>query len=183
MKRFLVVIAALVLSAWVYAEEFPTQEERKAINDQLQARRNAIDAEYKQTLIECYQKFDVNGCRVDARERRIASDKALRPDELAYRAMERRIHADEVRRSLEDKNSEARKKEAEAQRAQALEDRKQRVSDAERKQIEHELIGSKRGEYAERQKHAKEHREDVEKRLRERTESSAASLPVPGASR
>ena len=183
MKRLFVVISGLFVMFGACAEEFPTQEERKATNDQLQARRNAIDAEYKQALIECYQKFDVNSCRVDARERRIAADKALRPEELAYKAMERRIHADETRRSLEDKNSEARKKEAEALRTQALEDRKQRVSEAERKQIEQELKGTKRGEYDERLRQAKEHREEVEKRLRERTPSSAAPLPVPGANR
>ena len=184
MKHLLVVVASLVLSAWVCAEEFPTPEERQATNDRLTARRNAIDAEYQKALKDCYQQFNVNGCRLDARERRIAADKALRPEELAYKAIERRIHAEEARQRLAEKTSDAKLKEEEAKRAQAIEDRKERADAAEQKQIEHELKGTKRGEYDERVREAAEHRANVEKRQRERTKAPAAPLPVPaGASR
>jgi colicin import membrane protein len=183
MKRLFVVISGLFVMFGACAEEFPSLEERQATDARLQARRNAIDAEYKQALKDCYQKFNVNGCRYDARERRIAADKALRPEELAYKAMERRIHADEARQRLEEKNGEAAQKEAEAKRAQALEERKQRASEAEQKQIDHELKGTRRGEYDERVREAQEHRANVEKRLRERNKAPAAPLPVPGTSR
>ena len=183
MKRFLAVIACWLLSAMVCAEEFPTIEERQAINNDLSARRSAIDAQYKQALKACYQNFDVNNCRVQAREQRIAADKALRPEELAYKAMERRINVAETRQRLADKNSEAQQKEAEAQRAQALEERKQRAGTAEQKQIDHALKGTHRGDYDERLREAQAHRANVEKRQRERNKTPAAPLPVPGASR
>ena len=183
MKHALMAICLLLTLATGWAEEFPSEQERQATQSALAARRDAIEAEYNTTVKECYQKFDVNGCRLQARERRIAQNKALRPEELAYKAMERRINAQQARERLEEKNSEAKQKEAEAQRAQAIEERKQRAEDAEQKQIEHELKGTRRGEYEERVRQAQEHRESVEKRLRERNKAPAAPLPVPGASR
>lgn len=180
MKNFLVVITLLSCILGIHAEDFPTPEERQATNDRLVAKRDAIDAEYKQALKACYQKFDVNGCRHDARERRIAADKALRPEEKAYKAMERRIHVEEANQRLAEKNSESKLKEIEAQRAQALEDRKQRADAADQKQIEHSLKGTHRGDYEARLREAQEHRANVEKRIRERGKEPAAPLPVPG---
>lgn len=179
MTRFFIFLTCWLVSLVVWAEEFPSLEERQATQARLQAKRDAIESEYKQTVKACYQKFDVNGCRIDARERRLAADKALRPEELAYKAMERRIKTQEARQRLADKTSEAKQKEAEVQRAQALADHKQRASEAEQKQIDHALKGTKRGEYEERVRQAQEHRESVEKRLRERKGEPAAPLPVP----
>jgi colicin import membrane protein len=182
MKRcFIAMVCGLAgLAAW--AEDFPTPEERQATSERLTEQRDAIERDYKQALKDCYQRFDVNACRSQARERRIAADKALRPEELAHKAMERRVRAEEARQRLEEKTSDAKQKEDAARRAQALEARQQRADAAEQKQIEHELKGTHRGEYEARLRQAQEHRANVEKRLRERGKPPAAPLPVPGAS-
>ena len=183
MKRFLMLCLGMNIAMHVMAEDFPSEQERLEISQRLSARRNAIEAEYKQALKACYQQFDVNNCRIEARERRIQADKALRPEELSFNAMERRLHAVEQRQQLDEKNSEAKQKEAEAQRAQTLLERKQRTQEAEQKQLDHQLKGTHRGDYDERVREAQEHRASVEKRLRERNKTPADPLPVPGASR
>ena len=183
MKHLVVIVLGWLAMYGAWADELPTLQERQANDARLQARRSAIDDEYKQALKACYQQFDVNNCRMQARERRIAADKELRPEELAHKAIERRIQADEARQRLEERSRDAEQKDAQAKHAQALQDRMQRASEAEKRQIEHELKGTHRGEYDERVRHVQEHRESVEKRLRERSKPPAAPLPVPEASR
>lgn len=168
-------------TAWAQPEAVnaPTMEERQAEGQRLSAARQKIDADYQQELKACYQNFDVTSCRIQARERRIHASSALRQEELRYNASERRIQAAEaVQRTLE-KNSEAKQKEAEAERAQAIQARKDRADANTQKQLDHELQGTKRGEYEQKQRDAAQHRADVEKKRRERTKEPAAPLPVP----
>jgi hypothetical protein len=103
----------------------------------------------------------------------------LRKDELRYNAIERRIQAAEAVERMNEKNSDAKVKEAEAQRAQAVQARMDRADANAQKQIEHELQGTKRGEYEQKQREAAQHRADLERKLRERTKEPAAPLPVP----
>ena len=181
-------ILFIVWSGWCFAgmalaEEFPSEQERVAISQRLSERRQAIETEYKKALKACYQNFDVNTCRIEARERRIQADKALRPEELTFNAMERRIHAQEERQRLAEKNSEAQQKDAQAQRAQALQAHQQHVDAVEQKRVEQDLKGTHRGDYLEHQREIQEHRASVEKRQRERTKAPADPLPVPGVNR
>ncbi len=158
----------------------PSLEERQAEGQRLSVLRQQLENTYQQELKACYQNFDVTSCRIQARERRIQANAALRKEELRYNAIERRIQAAEAVQRTQEKNSEAKAKEAQANRAQAIQASKDRADANAQKQIEHELQGTKRGEYEQKQREAAQHRADVEKKLRERTKEPAAPLPVPG---
>lgn len=157
----------------------PSLEARQAEGQRLSALRQKLEDTYQQELKACYQNFDVTSCRIEARERRIQANAALRKEELRYNATERRIQAAEAVQRTEEKTSEAKVKEAQANRAQAIQASKDRADANAQKQIEHELQGTKRGEYEQKQHEAAQHRADVEKKLRERTKEPAAPLPVP----
>ena len=183
-----IVLAGLVLFATCMAAaqsvspaaDVPSAEVRQAEGARLAAMRQKLDDNYQQEVKACYQKFDVTKCRIEARERRIHENEALRKEELRYNASERRIQAAEAVQRTEEKNSEAKVKEADAQRAQAIQASKDRADANAQKQLEHALQGTKRGEYEQKQRGAAQHRADVEKKLRERTKEPAAPLPVPG---
>lgn len=158
---------------------FPSQAERSAERTRLSGERQALENQYKEDMKECYQKFDVTRCRLQARERRIEANVTLRQEELRFKALERKIHALEVRRNLSERNSDAERKKTEADRAAAIAASKERADGNAQKQIDHALQGTKRGEYEQKQRDAAQHRADVEKKLRERSKDAAAPLPVP----
>ena len=99
---------------------------------------------------------------------------------MRFNASERRIQAAETVQRTEEKNSEAKQKEMQAERAQAIQARKDKADANAQKQIDHELQGTKRGEYEQKQRDAAQHRADLEKKIRERTKEPGAPLPVPG---
>ena len=186
MKRSLRLIACAMFAGVVWAQvetsvvaSTPTPQERQAEGQRLSAARQQIDADYQQELKGCYQNFDVTSCRLQARERRIQANAALRQEELRYNASERRIQAAEAMQRTEEKNSEAKQKEMQAERAQAIQARKDKADANAQKLIDHELQGTKRGEYEQKQRDAAQHRADIEKKVRERTKEPAAPLPVP----
>jgi hypothetical protein len=158
---------------------FPTEEARQQERTRLEDERQKLENQYQESLRQCYQKFDVTRCRLDARDRRIEANQALRKDELRFNALERQIRSDDAKRRVEDRNSEASRKEAEAQRAQAVAAARERADANAQKQIDHALQGTKRGEYDQKQREAAQHRADVEKKQRERTKEPGAPLPVP----
>ena len=175
--------AMFVWPAWSQVEAptiTPIAQERLDEGRRLSAARQKIDADYQQELKGCYQNFDVTGCRLQARERRIQAGGALRQEELRFNASERRIQAAETMQRTAEKTSEARQKEVQADRAQAIQASKDRADANAQKQLDHELQGTKRGEYEQKQRDAAQHRADIEKKLRERTKEPAAPLPVPG---
>ena len=178
MKK-LILFFMCTLWAWaVFAQpqmpaNVPSLEERQAEGQRLSVLRQQLENTYQQELKACYQNFDVTSCRIQA-------NAALRKEELRYNAIERRIQAAEAVQRAQEKNSEAKAKEAQANRAQAIQASKDRADANAQKQIEHELQGTKRGEYEQKQREAAQHRADVEKKLRERTKEPAAPLPVPG---
>ena len=187
MSRSLFLIACVMLAGSVWAQaqtsvdaSVPTLQERQAEGERLSAARQQIDADYEKALKGCYQNFDVTSCRLQARERRIQANAALRREELRYNASERRIQAAETVQRTEEKNSEAKQKEMQAERAQAIQARKDKADANAQKQIDHELQGTKRGEYEQKQRDAAQHRADLEKKIRERTKEPGAPLPVPG---
>ena len=162
------------------ASGFPSEAERNQESQRLTRQREALENQYTQDIRQCYQKFDVNRCRLEARDRRIEANSALRKEELRFNAMERQIHTEEARRNLAERNSEAKEKEAQAKRAAAIQASKDRADANAQKQIEHELQGTKRGEFEQKQRDAAQHRADIEKKQRERNQEPAAPLPVPG---
>ena len=184
----IILLIACVMSAgatWSQVEtsvnaSMPTPQERQAEGQRLLAARQQIDTDYQKELKGCYQNFDVTSCRLQARERRIQANAALRQEELRYNASERRIQAAEAMQRTDEKNSEAKQKEMQAERAQAIQARKDKAEANAQKLIDHELQGTKRGEYEQKQRDAAQHRADLEKKVRERTKEPSAPLPVPG---
>ena len=184
MKKIWLVFIWFV-STWGYAVEpvahvFPSEEERAIERQRLDQKSQLIENQYKQDMKQCYQEFDVVNCKIKARDRRIEAKAALRKEELRHNASERRIQAAESVQRTEEKTSDAKIKEAQAQRAEAIQAAKDRADANAQKQIDHELQGTKRGAYEQKQREAAQHRADVEKKLRERTKEPAAPLPVPG---
>ncbi len=152
-------------------QEFPSASERSEERARLARDRQSLEDQYKFDMAQCYQNFDVNTCRLDARERRIAGHALLRQDELRFNAQERKIHALEVKRNLAKRNVEAEQKNMPIERAE--DPRTSKKNDPESRL-------TKRAEYEQKQREAAQHRSDVEKKLRERNKEPAAPLPVPG---
>ncbi|WP_310626087.1 hypothetical protein [Limnohabitans sp.] len=171
--------SAPVVAANQSAAAFPSEDERNFKSADLSRRRQQLDDQYRQEMKQCYQNFDVNSCRLQARDRRIQANAALRKEELHFNAIERQIQGDEAIRSLAERNSEAERKKAEAERAAAIAAAKERTDVNAQKQIDHALQGTKRGEYEQKQREAAQRRVDAEKKLRERNKEPAAPLPVP----
>ncbi len=172
--------APIVSASQPNASGFPTETQRNEERERLTRLRQALEDTYKQEMKQCYQNFDVTSCRLQARDRRIEANAMLRKDELRFNAMERQIQADETRRSVAERNSEAELKKAEAQRAASIAAAKATADANAQKQIDHALQGTKRGDYEQRQREAAQHKADLEKKLRERNKEPAAPLPVPG---
>ncbi len=161
------------------ASGFPSEAERNDVRERLTRQRQALEDQYKQDMKLCYQNFDVTRCRLQARERRIEANEALRKDELRFNAQERQIHADQARRSLTERTSEMERKKAETERAASIAASKGRADANAQKQIDHALQGTKRGEYEQKQREATQRRSDLEKKQRERNKEPAAPLPAP----
>ena len=171
------VVSAVVSPAAV--PSIPSETERNAERERLTRQRQQLEDAYKQEMAQCYQNFNVTRCRLQARDRRIAANAILRKDELRFNAMERQIQADETRRSVAERNSDAQQNKAQAERAAAVAATHARADANARQQIDHALQGTKRGEYEQKQREAAQRRAEVEKKLRERTKAPAAPLPVP----
>lgn len=159
---------------------FASEEERAAERQRLDQKSRLIEDQYKQDMTQCYQKFDVVSCRLQARERRIEAKAALRQEELPFKAMERHIKTEEAKQKLAERQSEAKLKKDEADRAEAIAAAKARADANAQKQIDHALQGTKRGDYEQKQREAAQHRADVEKKLRDSNKEPAAPLPVLG---
>jgi hypothetical protein len=162
------------------ARAFSSEEVRAAERQRLDQKGQQIEDQYRQDMTQCYQKFDVVSCRLQARDRRIEAKAALRKEELPFKAMERLIKTEEAKQKLADRQSEAKFKKDEADRAEAIAAAKDRADANAQKQIDHALKGTKRGDYEQKQRDAAQHRADVEKKQRERSKEPAAPLPVPG---
>ena len=191
MKQLLIALS-LFVGALTWAQDLVTvapvapaassslEDQRNAERERLARERRQLEDNYKQDMRLCYQNFDVTSCRLKARDRRIDANAVLRKEELKFNASERLIQAEEAKRSVAERTSEAERKKSEADRAAAMAASKDRADANAQKQIDHALQGTKRGEYEQKQREAAQHRADVEKKQRERTKQPAAPLPVPG---
>jgi hypothetical protein len=147
-----------------------------AQNEQLQARRAAMEQAYLQDMAVCYQRFDVVSCRNEAREKRIATNAALRKDELAHNARERQRAAEEAQRRADEKLLDAKQKASEAAAHDAPPSAQSHPLSASTKSAND---NSQRAAYEQKQREAADRRESIEKRLRERNKPPAAPLPLP----
>ncbi len=155
-----------------------SKEEREAEGARLNARRAALEQGYRQDLKECYQKFDVTGCRLAARERHIEANKSLRKEELVYNARERLIAGQEAQQRLQERQEEAQRKVEEAL-TNLPKQPKQQTDEATKRQNEI----TQRAQYEQKQREAQERRNSADKRLRERDKPPADPLPAPGANK
>lgn len=156
----------------------PTQEERDAEGARLRAKRAELEKRFQQEVKECYQKFDVTSCRMEARNKRIVAHEALRKEELLYNARERRISALEAQQRLQERQQEAHRKAEEAQAA-SPKPSKQVTDESSKRQNEI----TQRAQYEQKHREAQERRTSAEQRMRERDKPPAAPLPVPGVSK
>jgi hypothetical protein len=146
-----------------------------AQNEQLQARRAAMEQAYLQDMAVCYQRFDVVTCRNEAREKRIETNAALRKDELAHNARERQRAAEEAQRRADEKQRDAQEKAMEASTRETTSNtspKAQPIND-----------NSHRTAYEQKQREAAERRSNIDKRLRERDKPPATPLPLPEAAK
>lgn len=159
----------------------PNAEVVSARGLELKKQREALESGYKQQLKQCYQEFNVTGCRNDAREKYVVAHRALSKLELENASQERAIQANQARQRLLERQTEAAERAGEAEKAQqaAIE----RANRHANKQAEHAPEASKRGQFDEKQRDAQERRQEVERRARERERDKprAAPLPAPGA--
>ncbi len=146
-----------------------------AQSEQLQARRAAMEQAYQQDMAVCYQRFDVVSCRNEAREKRIATNAALRKDELAHNARERQRAADEAQRRADEKQRDAQDRAVEASTRETnpnISPKAQPINDS-----------NQRAAYEQKQREAAERRSNIDKRLRERDKPPAPPLPIPEAAK
>ena len=185
MTRFgFILLAGLVWGSAAPAQTpaaLPNADAVSARGTELKKQRDALESSYKQQLKQCYQEFNVTGCRNDAREKYVVAHRALSKLELDNASQERAIQAHQARQRLADRQAEAAERALEAEKAkQASVDRANHNAN---KQADHVPDASKRGQFDEKQRDAQERRQEVERRARERERDKprAAPLPAPGA--
>jgi len=159
--------------------QYASEQERQAERDRLTKARQQLDDQYNQDMTRCYQEFDVNTCRLKARDRRIDANNVLRTEETRFNILERQIQTEEAKKKLADRTSEAELQRQEAERVERVAAAKERADANAQKKIDHALQGTKRGEYEQKQREAAQRRADLEKKQRERSKEPAAPLPVP----
>jgi len=161
------------------AAEIPSDEDRLAESTRLEKKREEMDANYQKAMRECYQRFDVVGCQLKARDKRLEVLAVLRKEENKFNALERQIKAFESIQRTAEKTSDAQLQEAENQRQDAQQAAKDRQERTEQKKQDYANQGKNRPNYEAKQREAAERRADTEKRLQERTNAPADPLPSP----
>jgi len=161
------------------ASEIPSDEDRLAESTRLEKKREEMDATYQKAMRECYQRFDVVGCQLKARDKRLEVLAVLRKEENKFNALERQIKAFESIQRTADKTSDAQQQDAANQRQEAQQAAKDRLERTEQKKQDYDNQGKNRANFDAKQREAAEHRADTEKRLQERTNAPADPLPSP----
>lgn len=165
------------------ASDIPSDEERLAESIRLEKKREEMDAQYQKAMRECYQRFDVIGCQLKARDKRLEVLTVLRKEENKFNALERQIKAFESIQRTAEKTSDEKQQEAMAQRQESMQAAKDRQDRTEQKKQDYDSQGKNRANYDAKQREAAEHRADTEKRVQERTNAPADPLPSPARSK
>ena len=161
------------------ASDIPSDEARLAESTRLEKKREEMDATYQKAMRECYQRFDVVGCQLKARDKRLEVLTVLRQEENKFNALERQIKAFESIQRTAEKTSDAQQQEAANQRQEAVQSAKERLERNQQKKVDNESQGKNRANFDAKQREAAEHRADTEKRIQERTNAPADPLPSP----
>ncbi len=161
------------------SSEIPSDEERLTESTRLEKKRQEMEDTYQKSMRACYQRFDVVGCQLKARDKRLEVLVVLRKEENKFNALERQIKAFESIQRTAEKTSDAQQQDAANQREEAQQAAKDRLERTEQKKQDYEGQGKNRPNYDAKQREAAEHRADTEKRLQERTNAPADPLPSP----
>jgi colicin import membrane protein len=159
--------------------DIPSDEDRLAENMRLEKKREEMDANYQKAMRECYQRFDVVGCQLKARDKRLKVLAVLRKEENKFNALERQIKAFESIQRTAEKTSDVQQQDAANQREEAQQAAKDRLERTEQKKQDYDGQGKNRPNFDAKQREAAEHRADTEKRLQERSNAPADPLPSP----
>ncbi len=184
--NFLLILCMGCISAFAQilsASDIPSDEERLAESTRLEKKREEMDAQYQKAMRECYQRFDVIGCQLKARDKRLEVLTVLRKEENKFNALERQIKAFESIQRTAEKTSDEKQQEAMAQRQESMQAAKDRQDRTEQKKQDYDSQGKNRANYDAKQREAAEHRADTEKRVQERTNAPADPLPSPARSK
>mgnify|MGYP003328153127 FL=1 len=184
--NFLLILCMGCISAFAQilsASDIPSDEERLAESTRLEKKREEMDAQYQKAMRECYQRFDVIGCQLKARDKRLEVLTVLRKEENKFNALERQIKAFESIQRTAEKTSDEKQQEAIAQRQESMQAAKDRQDRTEQKKQDYDSQGKNRANYDAKQREAAEHRADTEKRVQERTNAPADPLPSPARSK
>ena len=161
------------------SSEIPSDEERLTESTRLEKKRQEMEDAYQKSMRACYQRFDVVGCQLKARDKRLEVLVVLRKEENKFNALERQIKAFESIQRTAEKTSDAQQQDAANQREEAQQAAKDRKERTEQKKQDYEGQGKNRPNFDAKQREAAEHRADTEKRLQERTNAPADPLPSP----
>lgn len=77
------------------------EEERERIK---KTRETSLE-QYRKAIKACYQKIAVNGCKMDAQQKKIEIDNDLRRQEILLNAYQRQLKTDKAIQKLEEKQS------------------------------------------------------------------------------
>lgn len=192
--RRLLALATLALVAGAHAQPDFTAERAR-----IRAERARIESAKAAEERACREKFAVNDCLADVRQRWREPLADLRRQELAIGDEERKRRSADQVRELESRQSPAVQQEQAERRAKALEDQRDREERAARKAGGPQPGGSPRAPreaasgpvipadrarenaraHEDRVRQAREHKDDVLRRQADKTRKPASSLPVP----
>ena len=155
----------------------PNRESVAARGLELKSQREKLEQDYKAQTKQCYQAFNVTDCRIQAREQYTVSHRALRKLEVEQAAQERQIKTQDAQQRLSERDRQNQQRQTDAQQAQG--ESAERANNLARKQSDH-LQGhdNKRSQFEDKQRDAQQHREEVQRRTRERDKPRATPLPA-----
>jgi colicin import membrane protein len=179
-----VLLAYFVLALGAQAQilsssDIPSDEDRLAESLRLEKKRDEMEAIYEKAMRDCYQRFDVVGCQLKARDKRFQILTVLRKEENKFNAIERQIKAFESLQRTAEKTNDEQLQDAANQRQEAIQAAKDRLERTEQKKKDYLDQGSNRPNYDAKQREAAQHRLDTERRVQERTNTPADPLPSP----
>lgn len=161
------------------SSDIPSDEDRLAESLRLEKMRDEMEATYQKAMRDCYQRFDVVGCQLKARDKRLETLVVLRKEENKFNTLERQIKAFESIQRTAEKTSDEQLQDAANQRQEAMQAAKDRLERTEQKKKDYADQGKNRPNYDAKQREADQHRADTERRVRERTNAPADPLPSP----
>ena len=120
----------------------------EAERSRIQAQRAAVDERFERAQAECYRKFAVADCQIDARAVRREALADLRRQEVSLKAAQTRLKGSEQLSRIDRKSSPQLELESATQRAAALEKQQARMTVAGEKAAARAIASQDRGPQA-----------------------------------